>query len=88
MSTDLEQRERVRGAAVAARVRQKLAARDFAGVQSRASAPHARLAHLSVEFFPPRFFVSGAAHLEDRLTPVFEGFRHSRLSMRSDSLRG
>ncbi|MFE8601878.1 hypothetical protein [Archangium violaceum] len=88
MSSDLEQREGVRRTVGTGRVHQKLAARDFAEVQSRASAPHARLAHLSVEFFPPRFFVPGAAILEDRLTPVFEAFRYSRLSMRSVSLRG
>jgi 4,5-DOPA dioxygenase extradiol len=69
-------------------LKEKLAARDFTGVQSRTSAPHARLVHLSVERFPPPCVVPGAALPEDRLTPVFEGFHYSSLSMRSFALRG
>jgi len=66
----------------------KLAVRDFTGVQAWTSAPHARLAHPSAEHFLPLFFVLGAALPEDRLTPVFEGFHYSSLSMRSFVLRG
>lgn len=67
---------------------EKLAARDFLGLQSWASAPHARLAHPSAEHLLPLFFVLGAALPEDRLTPVFEGFHYATLSMRSFVLRG
>jgi 4,5-DOPA dioxygenase extradiol len=35
----------------------------------------------------PLYFVLGAALPEDRLTPVFEGFHHGTLSMRSFALR-
>ncbi len=66
----------------------KLAARDFPGIQSWTSAPHARLAHPSAEHLLPLFFVLGAALPEDRLTPVFEGFHYATLSMRSFVLRG
>jgi 4,5-DOPA dioxygenase extradiol len=67
---------------------EKLAARDFLGLQSWASAPHAQLAHPSAEHLLPLFFVLGAALPEDRLTPVFEGFHYATLSMRSFVLRG
>jgi hypothetical protein len=36
----------------------------------------------------PDFICLQSALPEDRLTPVFEGFPHSSLSMRSISLRG
>ena len=69
-------------------VAEKLAARDFKGIQSWRDAPNARLAHPSPEHFLPLFFVLGAALPEDRVTPVFEGFHHASLSMRSFALRG
>lgn len=69
-------------------VAERLAARDFVGLQSWTSAPHARLAHPSAEHLLPLFFVLGAALPEDRLTPVFEGFHYATLSMRSFVLRG
>ncbi|WP_257448905.1 dioxygenase family protein [Archangium lipolyticum] len=69
-------------------VGERLAARDFAGIQSWTSAPHARLAHPSAEHFLPIFFALGAALPEERVTPVFEGFHYSSLSMRSFVLRG
>jgi 4,5-DOPA dioxygenase extradiol len=69
-------------------VSERLAARDFVGVQSWTSAPHARLAHPTAEHLLPLFFVLGAALPEDRVTPVFEGFHYATLSMRSFALRG
>ncbi len=95
MSSDLNRREVWQGSAMAPALREfdgwstgKLAARDFWGIQSWTSAPHARLAHPSAEHLPPLFFVLGAALPEDRLTPVFEGFHYATLSMRSFVLRG
>ncbi|PTL83774.1 class III extradiol ring-cleavage dioxygenase [Vitiosangium sp. GDMCC 1.1324] len=69
-------------------VTERLAARDFVGIQSWMSAPHARLAHPTAEHFLPLFFVLGAALPEDRLTSVFEGFHYATMSMRSFALRG
>lgn len=69
-------------------VAERLAARDFARLQSWTSAPHARLAHPSAEHLLPLFFVLGAALPEDRVSPVFEGFHYATLSMRSFALRG
>ena len=69
-------------------VKQKLEARDFSGLQQWLDAPNARLAHPRAEHLMPLYFVLGAALPEDRLTPVFEGFHHGTLSMRSFALRG
>ena len=49
------------------------AARDFSGMREWLSAPN--------------YFVLGAALPEDRVTPVFEGFHHATLSLRSFALR-
>lgn len=68
-------------------VARKLEARDFFGLQQWLDAPNARLAHPSAEHLMPLYFVLGAALPEDRLTPVFEGFHHGTLSMRSFALR-
>ena len=68
-------------------VARKLEARDFSGVQQWWEAPNARLAHPKAEHLLPLYFVLGAALPEDRLTPVFEGFHHGTLSMRSFALR-
>ncbi|MBN8226102.1 dioxygenase [Corallococcus macrosporus] len=65
----------------------KLAARDFIGLQSWMDAPNSRVAHPSAEHWLPIYFVLGAALPEDRITPVFEGFHHGTLSMRSFALR-
>jgi 4,5-DOPA dioxygenase extradiol len=69
-------------------VGEKLAARDFVGVQSWTRAPHARLAYPTAEHLLPLFFVLGAALPEDRVPPEFEGFHSATLSMRSFALRG
>ncbi|WP_434347795.1 dioxygenase [Myxococcus virescens] len=74
-------------AAFDAWIAQKLEARDFTGLQSWLDAPNARLAHPRAEHLMPLYFVLGAALPEDRLTPVFEGFHHGTLSMRSFALR-
>jgi 4,5-DOPA dioxygenase extradiol len=66
----------------------KLEARDFSGLRQWLDAPNARLAHPRAEHLLPLYFVLGAALPEDRLTPVFEGFHHGTLSMRSFALRG
>ncbi|AKQ64113.1 hypothetical protein A176_001025 [Myxococcus hansupus] len=68
-------------------IARKLEARDFTGLQSWLDAPNARLAHPRAEHLMPLYFVLGAALPEDRLTPVFEGFHHGTLSMRSFALR-
>lgn len=68
-------------------VAERLAARDFSGLRAWSSAPNARLAHPTPEHLLPLYFVLGAALAEDRLTPVFEGFHHGTLSMRSFALR-
>ncbi|QSQ23667.1 dioxygenase [Pyxidicoccus parkwayensis] len=68
-------------------IAQKLEARDFSGLQKWLDAPNARLAHPRAEHLMPLYFTLGAALPEDRLTPVFEGFHHGTLSMRSFALR-
>jgi 4,5-DOPA dioxygenase extradiol len=69
-------------------VAERLAVRDVAGLLGwQQAAPHARVAHPSVEHFLPLFFVLGAALSEDRLTPVFEGIHHASMSLRSFALR-
>jgi 4,5-DOPA dioxygenase extradiol len=68
-------------------VAQGLAARDFTGLRAWSTAPNARLAHPSTEHLFPLYFVLGAALPEDRVTPVYEGFHHGTLSMRSFALR-
>ncbi|MCY1001463.1 class III extradiol ring-cleavage dioxygenase [Myxococcus sp. MISCRS1] len=68
-------------------VANKLEARDFTGLQSWLDAPNATLAHPRAEHLLPLYFVLGAALPEDRITPVFEGFHHGTLSMRSFALR-
>ena len=50
-------------------------------------APHARRAHPSLEHLLPLHFVLGAALPGDDVAPVFEGFHHASLSMRSFALR-
>ncbi|WP_225411151.1 dioxygenase family protein [Stigmatella hybrida] len=68
-------------------VAERLDARDFSGLLDWMRAPNARLAHPTAEHFLPLSFVLGAALPEDRLMPVFEGFHHGTLSMRSFALR-
>lgn len=68
-------------------VAEHVASRHVSGLLAWEGAPYARLAHPSAEHFLPLFFVLGAALAEDRLTPVFEGFHHGTLSMRSFALR-
>ncbi|MDY7233022.1 dioxygenase [Hyalangium rubrum] len=66
---------------------ERIAARDFSGMQDWLNAPNARLAHPTHEHLLPLYFVLGAALPEDRVTPVYEGFHHGTLSMRSFALR-
>jgi 4,5-DOPA dioxygenase extradiol len=68
-------------------VAERIVSRDLAGLMDWTRAPHAQLAHPTVAHWLPIFFVLGAALAEDRTTPVFEGFHHSTLSMRSFALR-
>jgi len=68
-------------------VAQGLSSRDFTGLRAWPTAPNARLAHPSTEHLFPLYFVLGAALPEDRVTPVYEGFHHGTLSMRSFALR-
>ncbi len=67
--------------------RDRLEARDVEGiVRYRTSAPRADLAVPTTEHFDPIFFALGAAAPDDRITHVYEGFRHGNLSMRSFAL--
>ncbi|HYH99309.1 class III extradiol ring-cleavage dioxygenase [Hyalangium sp.] len=68
-------------------VAERLAAKDFTGLRAWSTAPNARLAHPSTEHLVPLYFVLGAALPEDRVTPVYEGFHHGTMSMRSFALR-
>jgi 4,5-DOPA dioxygenase extradiol len=68
---------------VAERVRD----RDTEGLAAyRSRAPNSELAVPTTEHFDPIFFTMGAALPGDRLVPIFEGFHHGNLSMRSFSL--
>ncbi len=68
-------------------VRDRLEALDVDGLSGYASrAPNAALAVPTSEHFDPVFFVLGAALPGDRVRPLFEGFHHGTLSMRSFSL--
>ncbi|EAU67388.1 catalytic LigB subunit of aromatic ring-opening dioxygenase [Stigmatella aurantiaca DW4/3-1] len=67
-------------------VADRLEARDFQQLLEWTRAPNARLAHPTPEHFLPLYFVLGAALPEDRLIPIFEGFHHGTLSMRSFAL--
>lgn len=69
-------------------VAERIGSRDLNGLMDWTRAPNAQLAHPTAEHWLPIFFVLGAALAEDRVTPVFEGFHHSTLSMRSFALRG
>ncbi len=69
-------------------VAERLAARDFVGMQDWTRAPNAQLAHPSEEHFMPLFFTLGAAFPDEAVTSVFEGFHYGTLSMRSFALRG
>lgn len=68
-------------------VAERLTSKDFTALRARTSAPNARLAHPTTEHLLPLYFVLGAALPEDRVTPVYEGFHHGTLSMRSFALR-
>lgn len=52
----------------------------------RDKAPHAALAVPTSEHFDPLFFILGAAAGGDRIAPVYEGFQHGNLSMRTFTL--
>ncbi len=65
-------------------VAERLAAMDSAGIASyRSTAPHADLAVPTPEHFDPILVVLGSTISGERVTTVFEGFRHGTLSMRS-----
>ncbi|HSB60446.1 MAG TPA: class III extradiol ring-cleavage dioxygenase [Vicinamibacteria bacterium] len=49
-------------------------------------APHADQAAPTTEHFDPLFFVLGSRSERDRVVPVFEGFHHGSLSLRSFAL--
>ncbi|XXF81657.1 class III extradiol ring-cleavage dioxygenase [Myxococcaceae bacterium GXIMD 01537] len=68
-------------------VARHVGARDTSGLLAWERAPQAQLAHPTPEHFLPLFFVLGASRAEDVLSPIFEGFHHGSLSMRSFALR-
>jgi 4,5-DOPA dioxygenase extradiol len=65
---------------------ERLAARDFEGLEAWERAPGAGLAHPSAEHLLPLFFTLGAALPEDRVTPVYEGIQYGSLSLRTFAL--
>jgi 4,5-DOPA dioxygenase extradiol len=68
-------------------VRDRVQEQDLAGLMEYPKrAPHAALAVPTTEHFDPQFFVLGAALPGDRVHPLYEGFHHGTLSMRSYSL--
>lgn len=64
----------------------RIAARDFEAVADYRSAPSARLAVPTPEHFEPLLIALGAAHADDRLQTIYEGFQYATLSMRSIAL--
>ena len=71
-------------AAFDAWVMAKVEDRDMAELfEYLALAPRAAFMHPTAEHFLPLFFALGGAWDDDRLEPVFEGFHHASLSMRS-----
>jgi 4,5-DOPA dioxygenase extradiol len=65
----------------------KVEDRDLEGLTAyRTQAPHPELAVPTTEHFDPIFFTLGAALPGDHLIPIFEGFHHGSLSMRSFAL--
>jgi 4,5-DOPA dioxygenase extradiol len=68
-------------------VRDRVQALDVPGlIEYSKRAPHAAAAVPTSEHLDPLFFVLGAALPGDRVRPLFEGFHHGNLSMRSVSL--
>ena len=64
----------------------RIEARDFNAVAEYRSAPNARLAVPTPEHFEPLLIALGAAHADDRLQTIYEGFQYGSLSMRSIAL--
>ena len=64
-------------------IAERLAARDFDAVADYRNAPSARLAVPTPEHFEPLLIVLGAAHPDDELRTIYEGFQYATLSMRS-----
>ena len=68
-------------------VRDRLQRRDVEGLMAyRTDAPQAVLAVPESEHIDPLFVVLGAASSEDRVVPLYEGFHHGNLSLRSVAL--
>jgi 4,5-DOPA dioxygenase extradiol len=64
----------------------RLAARDFEAIANYERGPSASLAVPTPEHFEPLLIVLGAAHPDDQLRTIYEGFQYATLSMRSVSL--
>jgi 4,5-DOPA dioxygenase extradiol len=61
----------------------RIASRDFESVAGYRNAPGVSLAVPTPEHFEPLLIALGAAHADDRLQTVYEGFQYASLSMRS-----
>lgn len=69
-------------------VHERLGKADYAPLAGyRDTAPNAALAVPTAEHFDPLFVVMGAAEEGARPVPIYEGFQHGTLSMRSFALR-
>ena len=68
-------------------IAERLAARDFDAVAHYETAPGAELAVPTPEHFEPLLIVLGAAHADDRVQTIYEGFQYATLSMRSCVLK-
>lgn len=64
----------------------RIASRDFEAVANYRTAPGARLAVPTPEHFEPLLVALGAAHPDDRLQTIYQGFQYATLSMRSIAL--
>jgi hypothetical protein len=88
MGSDLHRREVLQAAAaVGVASAAKGAGSRKASGPAVAPALFVSHAHPTTEHLFPLSFVLGAALPQDRVTPVYEGFHHRTLSMRSFALR-
>ncbi|HJW95760.1 MAG TPA: class III extradiol ring-cleavage dioxygenase [Thermoanaerobaculia bacterium] len=67
-------------------IAERLASRDFDAIANYERAPGAKLAVPTPEHFEPLLVALGAAHPDDRLQTIYEGFQYATLSMRSIAL--
>ena len=64
-------------------IAERIASRDFDAIANYRSAPNTSLAVPTPEHFEPLLIALGAAHADDKLQTIYEGFQYASLSMRS-----